>query len=1434
MSFSNSGGSTGSTKSGFFSRLLRSSRHSEPDRANYVLFNQTEGSITHVAWNNMSRKSPESTRLRTLELLGDVVKKRRLEVTSMEGVYHETHDLLESENGRIPFLRFMCTMTAAQIEQIGACLRHTFFKTIQDLGYDELSVEWLIALTRNGEIIEPFSVQIGPLVAEWLSDLLQQKDHPLSEKVMKLAEGLLKKNSPALTTETLNKIVNVTCKRACVPCDGQIRQCLHLIESVLKFNRIPKGEILSVVTTLCCLVNDRIHSTEANTLMRTVLASRSGYRSMRLLETICLNSKERPENVDEKTRDIIVRGAVFFISSTIWGSNKVETLQVTPTAIIPSLIEAIDTSPMIGREIVLALKKLVCRHGRSLTHVTWTCIIDAAKKAIKVVLNDDAYAEMKVPINQMIDQMEELYKQQTFSGASDSIFQLVEMIGDYRKEDSVCALIDYRTNLIDPVYPDWIQQSKDLVLRYLDPERNSPARQTKAINVLLNVYNRFRVRFETSIVQELILPILGDLPNIRDIKLQYEMLCVLFEVSKTVSMWMEIEKDLFYKVIWIVKRFITDQAKEADNDNLEVAVVNLCECMAERWVSLGMKQFSQMLNIFIDHLCLQYDISTEEPGSDIRARLFSALLSISIVPNSGALVFRNVRAEDAPLVNTNIICTGDEHSTTEFRWTEICKITIVGLQKEKWWPVLSQILDRLARILEYRALVYSSRENLVADLFDAIVGLLARYQGGEIQAVEDLRNDQFARHICPVLSRLLNYATSSKQKQVCEHIVRLVPSQAIEALMACDLCLHMCPEHVSTMASQLLNFLCAFDVRASTAIPLMELLADASMVPQFVNSFDKNDFHRIVDVLVPYSNVNRFNAYIIAFAHRIILRWFTRCPEKHRVDFGRYIMENFDAVKVSQRRDFLVCEEPTMSRQESGDGRQIFNFNESDPNCYDSTMTLTLEAMCATPPLAQSMESIATNDDRGLRMTTAGEQRINIARDVRSVLHSFINHWTLKLQMGSCTDSDDLCYNRMWLDAEFEEKSIDHWVLNNSIITMRVCAAKPTAIIDVQDESFFPSTNNVSAKTSMNSDLPTLEEAAIQLAEGRRRLSSEAVRSRSSTEGRPRLSTMSTIPASFLSDQNEEENLGTPLPARSESGESAALDQPVIEFVQIIVRHVYGKQTYLMRTFENLPSDFQQLSLPSKDVQSLLQHLTNNANACRLPPSMHEQVARSLRNLDRVPEKEYHAVGVLYVGEGQSTEQQILSNRFGSVRYVKFLRLLGKVISLEHCPGGLTPKDGGQFTYENSDAITQTVFLVASLMPTNEHDPQCNNKKRVINNNFVSIVFNESGRPYKLGTVCGQFAHVALEVVPNDETTVVIRVIARPEISCCMAMSRAYLPDKDAVQLLRKMVIRAQLSVNVWQSQKEGGGPPYLSNAVDRLRKISGLREKGERTAVSS
>lgn len=49
--------------------------------------------------------------------------------------------------------------------------------------------------------------------------------------------------------------------------------------------------------------------------------------------------------------------------------------------------------------------------------------------------------------------------------------------------------------------------------------------------------------------------------------------------------------------------------------------------------------------------------------------------------------------------------------------------------------------------------------------------------------------------------------------------------------------------------------------------------------------------------------------------------------------------------------------------------------------------------------------------------------------------------------------------------------------------------------------------------------------------------------------------------------------------------------------------------------------------------------------------------------------------------------------------------------------------------------MLQVTFHVATLMPTRENDPNCNAKKLHIGNDYVTIVYNESGEQYNIRTV---------------------------------------------------------------------------------------------------
>ena len=134
---------------------------------------------------------------------------------------------------------------------------------------------------------------------------------------------------------------------------------------------------------------------------------------------------------------------------------------------------------------------------------------------------------------------------------------------------------------------------------------------------------------------------------------------------------------------------------------------------------------------------------------------------------------------------------------------------------------------------------------------------------------------------------------------------------------------------------------------------------------------------------------------------------------------------------------------------------------------------------------------------------------------------------------------------------------------------------------------------------------------------------------------------------------------------------------------------------------------------------------------------------RAIKVLDHIPPYETHKLGIVYVKNGQTTELQILSNTSGSLRYLDFLRGLGPIMKLSDVPpdeiylGGLDRSGtDGDFTYCFHDDITQIAYHVATMMPSNlEADPSCSNKKLHIGNDFVTIVYNDSGAEYKFGTI---------------------------------------------------------------------------------------------------
>ncbi|KAJ2667057.1 hypothetical protein IW148_000476 [Coemansia sp. RSA 1199] len=157
-----------------------------------------------------------------------------------------------------------------------------------------------------------------------------------------------------------------------------------------------------------------------------------------------------------------------------------------------------------------------------------------------------------------------------------------------------------------------------------------------------------------------------------------------------------------------------------------------------------------------------------------------------------------------------------------------------------------------------------------------------------------------------------------------------------------------------------------------------------------------------------------------------------------------------------------------------------------------------------------------------------------------------------------------------------------------------------------------------------------------------------------------------------------------------------------------------------------------------------------------MPLSKSDALLREINSLDRMRAQETIKIAVLYVGPGQWTEAEILSNtqQDTSQAYRNFVRSLGWSVDLATFNGyiGKLERDGsdGKTCPYFFDEGIEVVFHDATLMPTDKNDIRQLKKKRHIGNDHVHIIWNESHHNYRPETISGDFGNVQIQIRPLE------------------------------------------------------------------------------------
>ncbi|KAJ5778916.1 hypothetical protein N7457_006636 [Penicillium paradoxum] len=235
---------------------------------------------------------------------------------------------------------------------------------------------------------------------------------------------------------------------------------------------------------------------------------------------------------------------------------------------------------------------------------------------------------------------------------------------------------------------------------------------------------------------------------------------------------------------------------------------------------------------------------------------------------------------------------------------------------------------------------------------------------------------------------------------------------------------------------------------------------------------------------------------------------------------------------------------------------------------------------------------------------------------------------------------------------------------------------------------------------------------------------------------------------------------------------------------------------------------------------------------------------RAISNFDRTDIVDGHRIGIVYVDNGQTKEADILANTGGSADYENLLSGLGTKVSLRNPqfnPQGLYADTDGENTYAWRDRVTEIVYHVATMMPTDfDRDPACINKKRNIGNNHVTIVFNRSNLPFDFDTIPSEFNSVNIVITPSSRIAydgngnVCGETDPRKLYYSVQVLSKAGFPDvspaatpkiisgKNLAAFVRILALNASVFSLVWNNK----GGEHTSSWRTRLREIKKVRER--------
>ena len=579
-------------------------------------------------------ETPLEQRLAALKGLKPAVRSRRLQEHGVELLWFKIHDLAEGQDdiARREAWDFFEAVIRGQFTQLDI-MRAQFFRLLKNhhfSGYEkarglnnievivdkdlEIRLRLLDALTEHGKDILHFEDEIGVFMQKLLPEVLADDHEQSIPAYLGILNNLIKFNSAFIDPEVICSLVTGFSRICAKGKSEDVQSCLTCLDSIICYNYIPKEGLSAVIYLLCRVVNLEQHSLEAWKIARHLLGTHLGHSA---LYSLC----QMLQSSDFKHDVAVIRGAVFYIGLSLWGNQRVKTLETySPMTILPTFESALECQHhLVIYEVVLQTERFVTKTPSSkLRALGSDAVVRLLEDAIQLVPDHvpaKFQAEILSHVHNVISVLEVLAKENKYLGSKHKLYDLIELCAEKRPEESVVEMLSYRANDIYTTKPGWMNALGDLMDKYYAKEQRAAVR-IKALNVLLQIFKSNRQMHEEEILKRLILPHLSNLDVEPQISVRLEAIRVLTAVclestSKRCIELLEVLERITKRPL-LLKKEAFDQGKTvewAENsfDDITTAVIGLiqifCTKLCQQPISVVIKAYS----ILVHHLDNTYN-----------------------------------------------------------------------------------------------------------------------------------------------------------------------------------------------------------------------------------------------------------------------------------------------------------------------------------------------------------------------------------------------------------------------------------------------------------------------------------------------------------------------------------------------------------------------------------------------------------------------------------------------------------------------------------------------------------------------------------------------------------------------------------------------------------------------------------------------------------